>query len=145
MPEDLLDQPRVLAGVDAIQAIVGAHHGPYATLLDGGFEGGQVDLAQGARVNLGADRHALGLLVVGGEVFDRGQHALALHALDVGNGRAAGQLWIFAVVLEVAATKRRAHDVHGRAEKDVLAVPLGLTGNGRAHALDQRGIEGRSQ
>jgi hypothetical protein len=96
-------------------------------------------------IDLGADRHAFGLLVVGGEVFDCGHHALALHALDVGHGRARGEFGIFAVVLEVAATQRRARDVHRRTENDILPVPLGLASDGRAHAFHQRGIEGRGQ
>ena len=86
--EGLVEQPWVLAGVDAAETVVRAHHGPDATLLYRGFEGGQVDLVQGARIDLGADRHALGLLVVGGEVLDCGHHALALHAVDVGDRRA---------------------------------------------------------
>ena len=141
--ERLLEQARVLAGVDAVHAVVRAHHGPHPGLLHGGLERGQVDLVQRPRIDLGADRHAFGLLVVGGEVLDCSHHALALHSLDVGHGRARGEFRVFAVVLEVAATQRRARDVHRRAENHVLAVPLGLARDGCAHALDQRGIEGR--
>ena len=54
-------------------------------MLHGGFKGGQIDFVQRALVDFLVDAMALELFVVGGEVLDGGDHALALHAADVGD------------------------------------------------------------
>ena len=56
-----------------------------SALLDCGFERGQIDLVQGALVDRLVDAMALELLVVCVEVFDGGNHAFALDAVDVGD------------------------------------------------------------
>ena len=38
---------------------------------------------------------AVGLLIVGGKVLERGAHALGLHAGDDTYGLMAGQIWVF--------------------------------------------------
>ena len=74
------DQVGLLAAVDAVDLVVGGHHGPDAGLLDGLLEGDEVDLAQGPLVDLGADGHPLVLLVVAGEVLDAAGDPARLHA-----------------------------------------------------------------
>ena len=90
-PQHAVDQVRLLAAVDAVDLVVGGHHGPDAGLLYGVFEGDEVDLPQGPLVDLGADRHPLVLLVVAGEVLDAAGDPAPLHALDVGAGDAGRQ------------------------------------------------------
>src|SRR5207253_5799942 len=60
---------------------------PYTTL----FRSGQVDLAQGALVDLHVHRVAIGLGVVADVVLGRGAHAVALQAPHVGCSDPAGQ------------------------------------------------------
>jgi hypothetical protein len=98
----------VFRAVDAVEFVVGAHHGPGLRLFDGSLERRQVDLAQGALVHLGADGHALVFLVVGGKVLERSANALALHAVDQAGRQLAGQEGVLGKVLEVAPADRRA-------------------------------------
>ena len=51
-------QPRVLRRVDAVDAVVRAHHRPRLRGLDDPLEAAQVDLAQRPLVDVGADPHA---------------------------------------------------------------------------------------
>ena len=81
VPQDPPDQVGLLAAVDAVDLVVGGHHGPHAGLPYGCFEGEEVDLAQGTLGDLGADRHPLVLLVVAGVVLDAAPDAARLHAL----------------------------------------------------------------
>jgi hypothetical protein len=144
-PKRLVEQPRMLAGVDAVDPVVGAHDSPYPALLYRGLERRQIDLVQGAAIQLRADIHAIRLLVVHGEVLDRGHHPLILHPSDIRDRHARGEFGILAKIFEVATTERRARDVDRRSQYHVLPMPLGLAGDGRTDPLDQRGIKGCGQ
>ena len=54
-------QPMVLCGMHAVDAVVGAHDGPRLGLLDDVFESREVDLAQGARADAGIDAQTVAL------------------------------------------------------------------------------------
>ena len=105
----------VLGGEGAADAVVGGHHGPRVGVGDDGLEGSEVELPQRHLVDLGRDRHALELLVVGHEVLDARAHACALEAVDEGDGQPGGQLGILRVALEAAAGEGVAVQVHGGA------------------------------
>lgn len=64
--------------------IVGAHDGPCAALLNGGFKRREVDLVQRTVVDLDVDAVTVGLLVIECEMFHAGGNAVLLHLLDVG-------------------------------------------------------------
>ena len=112
------EQPTVLRGEHAVDLVVRAHDGPWLGGFDDVFEGRQINLAHGARGDRGADAQTVGLLVVGGEVLQRGAHALGLHALDDADGGVAGQVRVLAPVFEAAAAERVALDVDAGAEDD---------------------------
>ena len=90
----------------------------------------EVDLAQGALIDLGVHGAAVGLLVVHGEVLDAHRSALVLHTEGVLQGEGGGEDRILGQVLIGTAAYRQALDVHGRAEDDILAAEAGF----RAHA-----------
>jgi hypothetical protein len=75
-------------------------------LGDNAFECGEVDLAEGALVDVGADPKSVGLLVVRREVFDAGPDATALEALNERRTEYPGHVRILGEVLEVAAAQR---------------------------------------
>lgn len=106
LAEDLREELAVLGGVGAVDLVVGAHDGPGLGFADRGFEGGEVDLAQGALVDAGIDAHAVGLLVVRREVLEGGADALGLDAVDEGGGEFSGQEGVFGEVFEVASAQR---------------------------------------
>ena len=126
LAQHLGQQPVVLGGVDAVDLVVGAHHRPRLGQRDHPLEGRQVDLAQRPLVDVGADPGPVGLLVVGGEVLQRGADALGLHADHERRTQLAGEPRVLGEVLEVAAAQRRALDVDTRPQehRDVLGPGL---------------------
>ena len=80
------------------------------------------------------------LLVVHGEVLDRCDHALRLHAVDIGNHQRRIQERIFGEVFEVAARQGRAGDVHAGAEQKVDAARAGIPAQTLADSARQLDI-----
>jgi hypothetical protein len=100
--EDRL-QERVLAGVDAVDLVVGAHDALGPALADGDLEGQIVDLAAGALVDVGGAEGAVELLLVGDVVLEVGQDRLVgvavLQATDVAGGQQPAEYLVLAQVL----------------------------------------------
>ena len=160
-PQDLVEHARVLAGVGAVDAVVGAHDRAHVGLLDRGLEVGQVDLAQRALVHARvhgqaaahqahaqrsagrADAHAL--LVVHRVVLDVADHALGLRAAQPLHAQPRHQVRVLAVGLERAPAERRAHDVHGGSEDHVVALVLDLVSDHGSVVAGQRPVEGGGQ
>ena len=136
------EQPAVLCGMHAVDAVVGAHDGPWLGGFDDVFEGREVDLAQRPLGDVGADAQAVGLLIVGGKVLERGAHALGLHAGDDTYGLMAGQIWVFGPVFEAAAAERVALDVDAGAEDDGHLLLDAFLAHGFAHPVDELGVPG---
>ncbi len=65
-----------MCGVGAIQQIVGVHYRIDVGFGDRCFEGRQIDFAQSALIHFGVGVVAAVLLIVGGEMLDRGHHSL---------------------------------------------------------------------
>ena len=145
VPEHLGQQPPVLRRVLAVDLVVGAHHRPRPGCGDHVLEGGQVDLAQGALVHVGADPEPVGLLVVRREVLHARPDLLRLQAVHQPGGEPAGQERVLGQVLEVAPAQRRALDVDPGAEddRDVLGARLGA--QRRAHLPGQPGVPGAGE
>src|SRR5581483_11711669 len=114
-------------------------------LADRHLERAQVDLAQRALADLGADGHALELGVVAGEVLEAGGDAARLHAAHERGRDAAAEVRVLGVALEVAAADRRALDVDRRAEEHLRALALRLFAQGGANGLDQLRVPGRGE
>ena len=121
----------------AVELVVGAHDAPGIGLLDRPLEGPQVQLAQRAFVDLGVDRHALDLGVVGDEVLHRDGDIVGLHARDVRDGECAREFRVLAVALEGAPADRRAVQVDGRPEHDVGTLATTLRADERTDLLDE--------
>ena len=165
--QDVVEEVRVLAGVVAVQPVVGAHDRSHMRVLHRGLELRQVDLAQRALVHnrvLGhavarhgrrterltgiaevGHRSGVALLVVGGEVLHVRHYALGLRAVDPAHGGPRVEERVLAICLEGAATERSAHDVHGGGEDHVVAFVLRLVADHVAVADGHRRIEGGRQ
>jgi len=143
VPENGGEQPGVLGGVHAVDLVVGAHHRPWPRLGDRALEAGEVDLAKGPLVDLGADPQPVGLLVVDGVVLEGGTHALALDAVDHCRPQDAGEHRILGEVLEVAPAQWGALDVDAWTEHDRHGLRPGLAAQCLTHALHQLRIPGR--
>ena len=138
--QDLVKKDVVMTIVLVLIEVVGAHEAPGLALLNGGAEGGQVDLVKGAEAHLHVHLVAIFLVVVQGVVLHTGGHASRLEALDVGHHHARGQVGVFAHVLEVTASQRRAQDVDARSQDDVLATVEGLLAQALAVEAGHLGV-----
>ena len=119
--QDVVEEMGVLAGVDAVDLVVGAHHAADAGLFHGDLEGQQVDLAQRPFIDAHVDPVAIGLLGVGHEVLDGRNDALRLDSAHLRRHHAAGQDRILAEVLEVAPVPGVPFDVGAAGEQHVEA------------------------
>ncbi len=128
--EDVGQEVAVVGGVGPVDPVVGGHDGPGIGGLHGHLEGGQVELAQGALVDLGAHGHAGRFLVVDGVVLERGADPLALQTLDVGGPQGSGQERILRIGLEVTAPVGDAHNVDGRGQDHAVVQRQSLAANG---------------
>ena len=143
--EDLIEQVGILAAVLPAELIVGAHDAQRAAFLDGGAEGGQINLAQRALVHEDVDGAALNFLVVGGKMLGAGGDALGLLALDVIDSNARREEGVFAHVFEVATAEGGSLDAQAGAEHDVLAALARFLADDRAVFGGQGGVESGGQ
>ncbi len=143
LPERLAQQERVLGAVLAVDLVVGVHHGPHPRLLDGRLEGREVDLVERAQVDRLVDAMALELLVIGGEVLDGGNDAFSLHAADVGDAHAGGDVGVLSVALEIPAPERRTLDVDRGSQDHVASQGLHLLGDDASLLLRQVEVPAR--
>ena len=124
--QDTVQRDIIMAVVLVVVEVVGTHDAPRLALGDGGTEGRQIDFVESAVANHHIHLMAILLVVVQRIVLHAGRHALRLQSLHVGHHHARGQPRVLAHVLEVAAAKRSAIDVHARAENHVLAAITSL-------------------
>jgi hypothetical protein len=143
--QDVVQKGRVLAGVDAVDAVVGAHDRQGLAALNGDLEGQQVGLPRRIRRHVSAGNHPAGFLVVQGEVLGGGGHAGALDAPDRGAVQGPGQQRVFAEIFEVAAVARLAGDVGAAGQQDIEALLPRLLADHGAAVEQQLGVEGGGQ
>ena len=93
-----------------------------------------------ALIDLGVDSAPLEFLIVGDEVFHRGDDALALNALDVRHRHSGGQIRIFTKALEVSAAVRSTLNVHARRQHHIYVQRSRLLANGPSDLLNEAGI-----
>lgn len=99
--QDLADQVRVRGGGDPVDLVVRGHHHRGVAGGDHGFEGGEVDLAEGAFVDVGADLHPVGLLVVRREMLHRGADPGRFDSGGVAGAEGTGEVRVLGEVLKV--------------------------------------------
>ena len=92
----------MLATINPVQPVIGAHQRPRLALAHGYFKGWQIDFKQGATVDQRIDHHALGLLIIDGKMFQAGAGARALHASNKAGRHLTGHIRVFGVIFEIA-------------------------------------------
>ena len=100
---------------------------------------------QSARIDQRIDNHALGFLIVGCEMLDASPRAGRLHAGDKGGGHGSGQIRVFAVIFEIAPTKRAALNIDPGAQQNGNVFCLTFAANGDADFGNQVGVPARRQ
>ncbi len=141
-------QQRVLAGVDAVDLVVRAHHALGLALLQGDPVRQLVDLLQRARVDVGGTGLPVGLLLVGHVVLEVGQDGLVVTALDTarhGAGQDAVDHRVLAEVFRRPPGQRGASAAHAGAEDDVLALVEGFAAHRPALVVRGVGVEAGRQ
>ncbi len=126
--EHVVEQ-RVLAGVRAVDLVVGAHHPGRVALSERDLEGQVVDLPEGPLVHVRGAGRPVGLLLVGDVVLeDRPDPPVGLDAADAGRGEGAAEQRVLAEVFGGAPGERGASAGHAGAEDDVAPLAVRLVG-----------------
>ena len=112
--ENFVLQDVIFAAMVSVYFRIRRHHRRHVALSHRCFKGGQINFVQSPFVDDFIDGKTLCLLVVGGVMFDVGNFALALNALDFRNGHPPNQVRVFAKGFEGAAVLRGARDIDGR-------------------------------
>ena len=118
--EYLVQETLVVRYVLILILVVAAHETPCVALLDCCLERTEIELIESTVGNLDIDMTTELLLVVEHIVLDAASHAIALQACDIWHNHDAGEIRIFAHILEVAAIERRAIEIDTRTEQDTL-------------------------
>ena len=89
--------------------------------------------------------HAVGLLVVGGEVLDTCSDVVLLYTENICGSSSTRHHGILRIILEVTSAERVAHDVDGRGQQHIGTILLHFLTNGLSDLLDELCVPGRSQ
>ena len=143
--QDLVQEPVVLAGIDSVDLVVGAHDRAGATLLDPDLESEEVRLSRRRRIDPGVEHDAVGLLIVEGEVLDRRNDVTALRPGDHCPRHEAGDQRVFGKILENAPAARIPDEVRRAAEQDVESPAPGLGADRSALAPREREVPAGGQ
>ncbi len=119
--ENLVEEIVILAGVFAVDEVVGAHDGGRVGDADGDLKGEKIGFAHCLVVEQHVDLGAAGLLVVEGVVLDIAHDVLGEDALFKRSAHGSGEDGVFACVLEVAAVAGLAGNVDAAADGHVEA------------------------
>ena len=95
VPQYVGQQPRGFRCVCAVDVVIRGHKRPGLGLSYGDFESPQIDFPHGALAHASVVVQAVELLVVEGEVLDRGADSVGLYAVNVGGSNLAGQHRVF--------------------------------------------------
>ena len=142
LPENVRQELPVLGAVDAVDLVVGAHHGGRAALPDHDLKGGEIELPQGPLIQHAVGGEALVLLAVAGEVFHAGPRPGGLEPPDPGGPQLPRQKRVLGEVLKIAAAQGAALEVHPRPQHQVNALSHGLLADGPANVGEQRLVPG---
>ena len=105
LPENFREQVTVFTGIIPVQAVVGRHDCRGARRFHHVFKGTEINLPQGAFVDLAVGRLSVGLLIVGREMLEGDRHVFALGGADIGRAQPSGQKGVFAEILKIPAAQ----------------------------------------
>ena len=133
-------QPSIVAGVDIVDARIAAHNGLGLCVFDNGLKRGQIQLPQGALVDLTVAVEPLVLLIVGGKMLQARARTTALRTLHPCCAHGTGCTGVLGEIFKIAATEGVALDVDAGAKDNVHAVGKPFFADGFALGLQQRCI-----
>ena len=116
----------VLARLEPVDRVVRTHDGGGIPILDRHLERQQVELVQYPPVDRLLDRHAVRFLLISCEMLGHRDDALGLDSFDFCDSHRAGQVGIFAEVLEIAPEDGDAGHVHTGRFEHVQREIIGL-------------------
>lgn len=146
---EFAQQLRVIAGIRAVDLVVGAHHAGSAAGLDGLAKSGIVDLVQGAfgddfvdAGELGEMPDAIPIPIVAREVLDHGDHVTPLERCYFGSRHLSIEEWVFTEGLCAAAPMPGAHDIQSGSDDLRASFGAPFLGKGRAEIAGAPAIPG---
>ena len=143
VPQHLGKQPRVFAGLKAVQIVVGAHEGGHLPILHRHFKGQEIKLPKHGFVHGLGEIKAVRLLFIGGEVLRHRNDAFSLNAPNLGHGLGPREEGVLSEILKISAQHGNAREVHPRRLKNMQRQRLRFLRNDLAEAVGRRGVEGR--
>ena len=138
--QHFIQQVIILAGKDAIHAVIRAHHSVWVALLDANLKGEQVALPRRPFVDIHIDPTASALLVIERIVFDVADDVLRLNSGDQPGHYGPCQHGVFAQILKRPPVARFARNIHAAAERHIVALRPQLTPDERTIFKCCRGI-----
>ncbi len=141
--QHVVQQPLVFAGIDVVDAVIGAHHRAGIAPFDRELEGQQIGHARLVVVEVRADEMAAGFLGVDGVVLDRRDDVVRLDTGNFGADNGAGQQRVFAAIFEIAAVSRFAQQIDAARQHDIEAGIARFGTDHGAALIGQVGVPGR--
>ncbi len=126
----------------AVQTVVAAHDHPGVRFFDDFKERMKIHLVHRPFIDLDVDETTHCLLFVESVMLDACTDLLRLDALDETFADLCRQMWVLAIILEVASAKRAALEIDAGPEEHVDLVMPALPSDCAAHFLDQVPIPG---
>ena len=117
LPENFREQVTVFTGIVSVQAVVGRHDCRGACRFHHVFKGAEINLPQGAFIDLAVGSLSVGLLIVGREMLEGDRHVFALRGTDIGRAQPSGQKGVFAEILKISAAQRGTLHVDARPQQ----------------------------
>ena len=105
LPENFREQVAVFTGIIPVQAVVGRHNRGGACRFHHIFKGAEINLPQGAFIDLAVGGLSVCLLIVGRKMLEGDRHVFALGGADIGRAQPSGQKGVFAEILKVSAAQ----------------------------------------
>ena len=133
-PAKNIVQMGVLIGVDAIDLIVGGHHGFGLPFFDGNLKICQVQLSKRSFVQHAIGGHALQFLAVDGKMLGAGSNALVLNTPDEARRQLASQIGILGIILKGTATERASFCVQPRSQQSLPILGSSVRADCRAYS-----------
>src|SRR5579871_625893 len=127
--QDVGEKITVLAGVIAIDAVVGTHHAAGVGDSQGDLKGEKIGFAHRTLVDVGIDGVAPSFLIVHGVVLEIADDMLRLDTIYEVADESSGQKRIFPLVLKGTAVAGLARKIHATTQRHAVTLSAQLAAN----------------
>ena len=145
LAKDAVQKAGVVGDVVPIHSVVGGHERKHVGVSDAVLEGQQIELSQGALVDLRRAGVAFMLDLVADEVLDCRYDVVVLNTFDVCTRQLSGQHRVLREAFEVPTPEGVTMKVHGWREEDTAALFNGLASHDCTRLFDDSRVPGGAE